>query len=96
VKKENSMQKISKAKQQELDQLLMIKKYRLGYNDRTILVMGGLAGSTGVFPRKRYENALSKLISLGLIKKVTAKYDSFDYLLTEEGQKVYSKIYSNC
>jgi hypothetical protein len=76
------------------DQAEMIKKYHLGRNDRSIIITGGIAGSTGVFNRIRYANAVKKLIKLGLLTKVPTKY-GFDYLLTSEGWGVHSKIYSN-
>ena len=81
-------------KKREQDQTEMIKKYRLGYNDRSILLFGGISGSTGIFSRRQYALAVKKLIRIGLLKEVKTKY-GFDYLLTDVGWEVNSKIYSN-
>lgn len=78
----------------EQDQREMIKKYRLGKNDRSIILFGGISGSTGKFTRLQYANAVKKLINIGLLTEVKTKY-GFDYLLTDEGWEVNSKIYSN-
>lgn len=88
------MAKLLKSQVLEQAQNEVVKKYRLGKHDRSILIFGGIAGSTGVFCRKREEAATKKLIRLGLLEKVKVKY-GYDFLLTKTGWEVHSKVYSN-
>jgi hypothetical protein len=91
TKKELEQARIEK---RQSDQTEMIKKYRLGRNDRSIILFGGIDSSSGTFSRKHYGNAVGKLIKLGLLVQVKTKF-GFDYLLTKTGWEIHSKIYSN-
>ena len=72
----------------------VVKKYKLGSNDRYFLMMGGCAGSTGLFHRKREFNSLVKLLNLGLLKKETTRFGTYDFLLTDLGQQAAAHISS--
>lgn len=81
-------------KNREQIQMEVVKKYRLGRSDRSIIIFSSIFGTTGKFHNKRQENAIKKLVKLGLLKKMKTEY-GFDYHLTKEGWEVNSKIHSN-
>jgi hypothetical protein len=76
-------------------QAKVVRKYKLGSHDRYFLMLGGLANSTGNFPRKREEKSILKLVRLGLLKKEEGKYGTVNFVLTPLGRQEASHINSN-